>query len=65
MTTDISELFARDPRGHSDKDIMQIIETLREQRTKFIADGGRPKAVTKEPTEGEKKLTRLDLDIKL
>jgi len=65
MTTDISELFARDPHTHTDADIRQIVDTLREARSKFIADGGRPRASAKEPTKTQKELTRLDLNIKL
>ena len=65
VDVNMAELFARDPRDHTDADIKKIIAELREQRSKFIVDGGRPKAAAKQPTAAQAALVKLDLDLKL
>ena len=61
-TVNMAELFARDPRDHSDADIALIIKTLRENRQKFIVDGS---VASKPKTAAQAAVTKIDLDIKL
>lgn len=58
----MAELFARDPRQHTDDDLRKIIAELRAARTKFIIGGDKAAgALTKEQAA----ITKLDLDVKL
>ena len=57
------ELFARDPRTHSDEDVLMIIEQLRVLRPKFVIEGkaSGPRKVAKPRPE----IASLKLDVKL
>jgi hypothetical protein len=57
----LSELFARDPRTHTDDEVRAIITELRAARSKFIVDG-KPSARL---TAKENEMKRIDLEIKL
>jgi len=59
----LAELFARDPREHSDEDVRRIIAELRKAREKFIFEG--PQRKTQPKTEKQKALAGIQLDIKL
>jgi hypothetical protein len=61
----IAEIFARDPREHSDADFKTLIEHLRDLRLRFVHEGGKPAAGPKSLTADQKKAVSLDLDIKL
>ncbi len=58
----MAELFARDPREHTDDDLRKIIADLRAARSKFIIGGDKTAGSL---TAEQKSLTRIDLDIKL
>jgi hypothetical protein len=57
----IAELFARDPRQHTDADIVQIVTELRAARSRFIVDG-KPSAKL---TSKEAEMKRIDVGVKL
>ena len=63
-TVSLSELFARDPRAHSEEDIRAIVSALRDARSKYIV-GNKKTSAKKEPTGEKAKVAKLDLDIKL
>lgn len=58
----IAELFARDPREHTDDDVKKIIEELRASRSKFIIGGDKTAGAL---SAAQKEAKKLDLDIKL
>lgn len=62
---DMAELFARDPRQHSDEDFKKLIAHLRDLRSRFVHEGGKPSTGPKSLTADQKKVASLDLDIKL
>ena len=57
------ELYARDPRTHTDEDMMKIIEDLRGKRKNFVNDGVRVGA--KKLTAKEEQVADVKLDITL
>ena len=61
----LAEIFARDPREHSDADFKALISHLRDLRQRFVHDGGKPAGGPKSLTAEQKKAVSLDLDIKL
>ena len=65
-TTDIAELFARDPLLHTDKDLDAIIGKLRESRHQFNLGNARAGSM-KPKTEKQKQIASLadKLDLKL
>lgn len=65
MANEMAELFARDPRTHTDEDIDKMIAHLRELRHRFVFEGGKPKPSPKALTETQQKVSGLNLDIKL
>jgi len=71
MSTDLAELFSRDPLKLSDQDIDSIIHELRQARSKFALDEtaglrptGAPKT-SKAVIEGEKAIKEAGLEIDL
>lgn len=60
---EMAELFARDPREHSEEDFRKIIAHLRELRSRFVFEG--KSAAPKKLTADQQKVSGLDLDIKL
>jgi hypothetical protein len=60
---DMAELFARDPREHSDEDFKKIVAHLRELRHRFVFEG-KPAGPAKLTSE-QQKVSGLDLNIKL
>lgn len=58
----LAELFARDPRKHTDADIIRIVTELRAARSKFVIGGDKTAGSL---TAQQKQLSRLDLGIKL
>lgn len=60
---DMAELFARDPREHSDEDFKKIVAHLRELRHRFVFEG--QSAAPKKLTADQQKVSGLDLNIKL
>jgi len=61
--TSLAELFARDPREHSDADVLRIITELRKAREKFVLDKAKPASTPR--TAKQKAVAKIDLDIKL
>lgn len=58
MSTELSELFDRDPNHHSDQDIALIVKKMRENRAQFELGlrspvGERKKAVTGKKTAAD------------
>lgn len=64
MTTDVAQLFARDPLKHTDEDITAIIERFRAARSQFNNPTATPaKAKAKAEKPLDPKLAGLDLDL--
>lgn len=57
------ELFARDPREHTDEEVIQLIAEMRELRAKFVTGGQR--SPVKTLTTEQKQLKRLDISVDL
>lgn len=64
MTTDINELFSRDPLKLSDQDIDAIIEEMRKKRHMFNSAPS-PKAASKSLTKGQEKASKLNIELDL
>lgn len=61
MSVSIAELFARDPREHSEADFALIVKELREQRAKFVMGDKTAGAPAKKPNE----ISRLNINVEL
>ncbi len=61
-TTDMQELFSRDPLDYSKQDITAIVEKLRTQRTRFAAgikDAGKPASKVSKATKAQEEATAI------
>lgn len=61
MSVSIAELFARDPREHSEADFRMIVKELREQRAKFVLGDKTAGA----PARKSNETTRLNLSVEI
>lgn len=64
MTTDISELFARDPLSLTKTDVVAIVERFRQARGQFNL-GNAKAGSTKPQTEKQKTISSLASALKL
>lgn len=64
-TTDINELFSRDPLSLTNSDIDKIILEMRKKRHTFQVGPAPKSGGTKSLTKAQEQASKLDIDLKL